>query len=73
MMTPLAFDAQALAKALNVSVRHVETLLASGRLPRPLRLGRRRVWSADEIRQWLLHGAPPVDAWERIKAEEVAR
>ncbi len=62
---PLAMDVRRLADALGVSPRHVEALHAQGRLPRPVRLGRRRLWPVDEIRHWLEAGAPPREAWER--------
>ena len=69
MKSPLAFDAQALAKALNVSLRHVETLHASGRLPTPLFLGRSRRWVVSEIQEWLRAGAPSRELWEQHKRE----
>jgi len=65
---PIALDARRLAAALGISPRHLETLLTSGRLPRPIRLGRRRVWPIDEVRSWLASGAPPQERWETMGA-----
>lgn len=65
----IALPAADVAKLLDVSERHVWALHASGRLPRPIRLGRAVRWSADELRDWLAAGAPSRDAWERAKEE----
>jgi predicted DNA-binding transcriptional regulator AlpA len=60
----LALPAKAVAELLNISERHLWTLHASGRLPRPIRLGRATRWRADELRAWLAAGAPSRDCWE---------
>lgn len=60
----LAVDARGLAVLLGCSERHVRALNVSGRLPRALRLGRRRVWSIASIEAWLAAGAPTRAAWE---------
>jgi excisionase family DNA binding protein len=53
-----------LAAKLGVSVRHVQSLNASGRLPRPVKLGRSTRWRAEEIQRWLQAGCPARDRWE---------
>ncbi|MBX3451458.1 MAG: helix-turn-helix domain-containing protein [Planctomycetaceae bacterium] len=63
----IAVPAEGVAQLLDVSERHVWALHASGRLPRPVRLGRAVRWSADELRDWLAAGAPSRDAWEQAK------
>lgn len=70
-ITPLAIDGDDLAPTLGISPRHVETLHASGRLPRPVWLGKRRLWVVDEIRSWLAAGAPPREQWDAIRDREV--
>ncbi len=55
------------AKALQISERHLWTLHSSGRLPQPMRFGRAVRWSADELRKWLAAGAPGRAEWERQK------
>lgn len=60
-------DAVDVSRLLNVSKRHVAALNASGRLPRPVKLGRRTVWVADELRAWLAAGAPERSRWETIR------
>jgi len=64
--TPLALRPREAAKALGISLRHLHTLNASGRLPRPIRLGRSVRWRADELRDWVDAGCPPRDKWEAL-------
>lgn len=60
----LAVPVTEVAKLLGVSVRHVWALLADGRLPRPVRLGRAVRWNVDELRDWLAAGAPEIAVWK---------
>ena len=64
---PLALTARDVARLLKVSPRHLATLNATGRLPRPVRFGRSVRWNAEELREWLAAGAPPRDRWEAMK------
>jgi excisionase family DNA binding protein len=41
------------AGRLGVCARTAETLLAEGRLPKPVRFGRLRKWSEDQIDAWI--------------------
>ena len=63
----LALNAEEVAKLLSVSLRHIHALNASGRLPRPIRLGRSVRWRADELRDWLNAGCPARDRWEVMR------
>lgn len=63
----LALPAAEVAKLLTVSERHVSALNASGRLPRPIKLGRSVRWPVDELRAWLAAGAPSRDKWEAMQ------
>ncbi|MBI5433300.1 MAG: DNA-binding protein [Planctomycetes bacterium] len=60
----LAVDADALADLLSISKAMVFKLDASGRLPRGIYLGRRRVWPVAEVAEWLRAGAPSREDWE---------
>jgi predicted DNA-binding transcriptional regulator AlpA len=65
---PLTEDQDELARDLRCSRRHVEAMDRDGRLgPRPIRLGRRRVWVRAEIQAWLAAGAPDRVAWLAIQ------
>ena len=55
------------AQRMKVCQRHLWALLASGRLPRPVRLGRSVRWRAAELRCWIDAGCPALDRWEAVK------
>lgn len=56
------------AERLDISTRFGWKLLASGRLIRPLRLGRSVKFDLDELDRWIDAGCPAVEQWERVKA-----
>jgi len=64
--TAVLLTAADVARLLAVTVRHVRALDSSGRLPRPVRLGRAVRWRRDELLAWLDAGAPGRDRWETI-------
>lgn len=41
------------AERLGVCLRKAETMLAEGRLPKPVRFGRLRKWSEDQLDEWI--------------------
>lgn len=40
---------------------------SSGRVPAPIRLGRRTLWRADELRRWVDAGCPARERWEALQ------
>ncbi|MDC0307984.1 helix-turn-helix domain-containing protein [Planctomycetaceae bacterium] len=60
----LLLPASEAARLLGISKRHLHTLNVSGRLPRPIRLGRSVRWNADELRAWIAAGCPERSRWE---------
>ncbi len=64
---PLAVDSFGAARLLGVSESHWRVMLAGGRVPPGFRLGRRRLWSVDELRNWIAAGAPSADRWAARK------
>lgn len=64
----LAYTRDDVAGLLQVSLRHVAAMNSSGRLPRPIRLGRAVRWLANEFHEWLAAGAPARDKWDAMKA-----
>lgn len=64
---PLVVDAKLLAPLLSCGVRTVRTLDASGKLPKPLRIGGSVVWLLADICDWLEAGAPDRETWESRK------
>jgi predicted DNA-binding transcriptional regulator AlpA len=64
----LVLSAAEVAELLAISLRHLWSCHASGRLgPRPIALGRIKRWRADELRDWIKAGAPPRDEWDRMR------
>jgi len=67
-LSPLVADAKRLSLLLGgVGIRSIRSWDAGGKLPKPIRLGSRVVWSIREIRDWLHAGAPDRATWERLK------
>lgn len=54
----LLIPAAEVTRLLDVSRRALWRLKASGRLPRPLRIGRSVRWRREEIRLWIAAGCP---------------
>ena len=63
----LALSAAEVAKLLGISERHLWALNSSGRLPRPVRLGRAVRWNLAELRGWLDAGCPERSRWEAMR------
>ena len=66
----LALSADEVAEILGISRAHVWKLASSGRLPRPVRLGRAVRWDRKTLEAWLAAGAPPRDRWESMRSSE---
>jgi predicted DNA-binding transcriptional regulator AlpA len=64
----IAWTAAELAEALGISTRYVWALNSSGRLPRPIRLGRAVRWNVSCVRAWINCGCPPRDQFEQRRA-----
>jgi prophage regulatory protein len=57
-------NAKELAKMLGVTRQTIYLWLHAGRLPQPVRLGRRVIrWPEQEILEWLAAGCPSAQAW----------
>lgn len=66
-LQPALLDVLMVAVLLGVSRSHVRKLHDSGRLPRPVRLGRAVRWRRDEVVDWIAAGCPPRSRWEAEK------
>lgn len=64
----LAFSADEVAELLGISPAHVWKLASTGRLPKPVRLGRAVRWDRKTLEAWLAAGAPPRDRWESMRS-----
>ena len=61
---PILLSAPEAATALGVSRAHFLQLHSSGRVPRPVRLGRRVLWRKAELSAWVEAGCPSRERWE---------
>jgi excisionase family DNA binding protein len=64
---PLLLSSDEAAKTLGISIRLLQSLNSSGRLPLPVRLGRRCLWSREELTEWIRYGSPSREKWQIIK------
>lgn len=67
-VTPLLVDARAAGHLCGVSRSLWLRLHASGKVPLPLRLGRRCLWNRAELIAWTSARCPCRLAWEEMKA-----
>lgn len=69
-LQPLTESFDELADDLRCSRRHVEEMDRNGQLgPRPIKLGRRRVFLRSEIQEWLAARAPDRLVWSARKED----
>ena len=54
----LLVDGQETARITSLSLRTIERLVSMGRFPRPIRLGRRRLWDRRKLEEWVAAGCP---------------
>jgi prophage regulatory protein len=64
----LAISARELAEMLKVSLRQIWRLNASGKLPKPVRIGGSVRWSRQEIVEWFEAGCLDCRIWQARKA-----
>ena len=57
-LQPLMVSQKDLPKLLSVSDRHISKLQSTGRFPRPVRLGSRKLWSVAALERWVEEGCP---------------
>jgi len=67
-LLPLRVDAAQAAELFSVGLRTWRMWDAAGRVPRPVRIGSRVLWSYRELMRWDAAGMPDRDQWEAIKA-----
>lgn len=68
-VSPLLLDARAAAKICGVSRSHFLAMHSAGRIPLPVRLGRRVLWRAAELTVWIEAGCPSRDRWQSIRGD----
>jgi predicted DNA-binding transcriptional regulator AlpA len=66
-LEPLAVDAKVAARLCGVSRSLWFSMDSAAQIPMGCRLGRRRVWPLDELKDWLRAGCPSRDRWAAMK------
>jgi excisionase family DNA binding protein len=66
--TALAISARELAEMLGVSLRQIWRLNASGKLPKPVRIGGSVRWNRQEVMDWFDAECPDRRTWQARKA-----
>ncbi|MCE5279940.1 MAG: hypothetical protein ABFD92_16445 [Planctomycetaceae bacterium] len=64
---PLLVNARRAAELCGVSKSCWWAQLAAGRVPLPLRLGRRTLWRSADLADWVADGCPPRDQWQQTR------
>jgi predicted DNA-binding transcriptional regulator AlpA len=64
---PLLLDARAAARLCGVSRSHFLAMHSAGKVPLPVRLGRRTLWRGAELAAWIEAGCPARDRWTSMK------
>lgn len=64
---PLLIDARAAAILCGISRATWWSLHSAGRVPLPIRLGRRTLWRREEVAAWVAAGCPSRDRWDVMR------
>ncbi len=66
-VAPMLVDALTAAKLCGVSRAGWWAMHSQGRVPLPVRLGRRTLWRAADLADWTAAGCPARDRWESMR------
>jgi len=64
---PITYSRESLAQALCISIATLDRLDASGKLPQAFKLGGRKLWAREVIRDWLSAGMPDRLTWQAMR------
>ena len=64
---PLLLTALQAAEMFGAGLRTWRTWQATGRIPQPIRIGRKIYWRSDELRAWIAAGSPDRETCENVK------
>ena len=66
-IVPLLLSAKSAAKLCGVSRSHFLAMHSAGRVPLPVRLGRRVLWRSGELAEWIEAGCPARERWQNMR------
>jgi predicted DNA-binding transcriptional regulator AlpA len=66
---PLLISDRAAAALAGVSRAHWHRLRAAGKVPAPVRLGRKVLWRRSELVTWIEAGCPDARTWQAMQAQ----
>jgi predicted DNA-binding transcriptional regulator AlpA len=67
----LLLTAYEAAGICSVSVRNWRIWDSAGKVPRPIRIGRARLWRLAELHAWVAASCPRREAWENMQLNAV--
>ena len=70
---PLLVDQMTAARMLGLGKTLFYELLATGQIPPGVKLGRRRLWSVDELKAWARANCPSREKWDRLREQKGGR
>ena len=65
----ILLDAENAARLCGLSQSTWQRLSNAGRVPAPIKLGRRSLWSRVELESWAAMGCPNREQWNRMKTK----
>lgn len=65
----LLLSARLAAESLGISRASFYSLHSAGKVPLPRRLGKRVLWSVEELKDWIAAGCPCREKWEQLKGK----
>lgn len=65
-VTPVLLDYKQSAQLCGIKKSLWYTLNSSGKIPSPVRLGKRTLWVRSELLEWIAIGCPSREKWEKI-------
>jgi len=66
---PLLVGADEAARICGIGRTLFYDLKSAGRLPKPINLGKRRLWKVEELNAWTTARCPRLENWEKIRQE----
>jgi predicted DNA-binding transcriptional regulator AlpA len=69
MSLPALIDVDEVGAITSFCPKTIRRMADSGRLPRPIRLGRAIRWRRDEILRWIEAGCPSRDRWDALNSK----